>query len=167
VDDLFQQTWLKAIRQLAGYRNRDRFLSWLLRIAHNLAIDLFRTEKRSREIDSPLDTGRFRAFPAESGNVPFAKLDRKELADAIAKGIAALPAEQREVFVLRQEEITFREIAEIQKVSINTALGRMQYALRNLRQELSIWMHATRKQDGNNQRPAATTAVIPAKGEMQ
>jgi RNA polymerase sigma-70 factor (ECF subfamily) len=143
-DDLFQQTWLKAIRQLPAYRNRDRFLSWLLRISHNLAIDFFRAEKRTGTIDAPLDTGIFHAIPEAANNAPDFGLERRELDAAIESGIAGLPPEQREVFLLRLDDVTFREIAEIQNVSINTALARMQYALRNLQKELATWKNRVR-----------------------
>ncbi len=137
VDDLFQQTWLKAINSLRHYRCRNRFQAWLLRIAHNLAIDHFRKNSRQPEalvIDS--DDGI--SLPDFSA-MPWQELDRDELSVAIGAAIKKLNPLLREVFLLRRDGESFKEIAKIQKCSVNTALGRMQYALKNLQKLLLEW----------------------------
>jgi RNA polymerase sigma-70 factor, ECF subfamily len=68
--------------------------------------------------------------------MPWTELCMNELSNAVAKALEQLPVEQKEVFLMRQDKISFKEIAEIQQCSINTALGRMQYAIKNLRKEL-------------------------------
>lgn len=131
-DDLFQQLWLKIISNMPQYECRQRFLSWALRIAHNLAIDTFRRQERD---PAPL--------PEEAENMlgsneePWLDMDRAELATAINAAMETLTPELREVFALRMEKMSFKEIAEIQGCSINTALGRMHYALKNLQNILS------------------------------
>ncbi|MBN1864175.1 MAG: sigma-70 family RNA polymerase sigma factor [Victivallales bacterium] len=135
VDDIFQQTWIKAIRNLEEYRDSQKFLAWLMRISHNLAIDYFRRSRR-RSMEIELDDER---MLYSEKNQPWESLDNKELAGALEKCILKLNETQREVFLLRQEEMSFKEIAHIQNTSINTALGRMQYALRNLRNCMCGW----------------------------
>ena len=135
VDDIFQNTWIKVIRQLPKYKHNNRFIGWVMRIAHNLAIDHFRKSKHEVLSD---DTESSKLF-AVIGNEPWRNLDNEELGEALAGCIAELKEEQREVFILRQDDLSFKEIAEIQSCSINTALGRMQYAIKNLRNCMTIW----------------------------
>jgi RNA polymerase sigma-70 factor, ECF subfamily len=132
-DDLFQQSWIRVVRQLPHYRHREKFLAWLMRIAHNLAMDHYR---RSRH-ESPQEDFDNREWFSPSGDEPWRHIERSELGRILDGCIAKLTPEQREVFLLRQEEVAFREIAGIQDCSINTALGRMQYALRNLQRCLA------------------------------
>ena len=129
VDDLYQQTWLRILDALPGYRENDRFLSWALRIAHNLAMDLFRREARrpTAELDERLQS---------HDPPPWAGLDAEELQEALKKAVDALPPLQREVVLLRQQGVPFKDIAVIQGTNINTVLGRMHYAVRKLRREL-------------------------------
>lgn len=131
-DDLFQQTWLRIIANMRQYECRQRFLSWALRIAHNLAIDSFRRNERDAESPLPEEPDRLLRTEVE----PWQQLDRSELAATIDRALKSLAPELREVFVLRLEKVSFREIAEIQGCSINTALGRMHYALKNLQRIL-------------------------------
>lgn len=135
VDDVFQQTWIKVLRRLPKYKDTERFQAWLTRIAHNVAVDHFRKEKNEVLLE---DTEKSKLFAAV-GNEPWRDLDNSELGKAIEGCLAKLPDEQREVFVLRQDEVSFKEIARLQRCSINTALGRMQYALRNLRNCMGSW----------------------------
>ena len=135
VDDIFQNTWIKVIRQLPKYKDNNRFIGWIMRIAHNLAIDYFR--KTKHEVLSA-ETEATKLF-AVTGREPWRNLDNEELGKAITGCITKLKEEQREVFILRQDEFSFKEIAEIQSCSINTALGRMQYAIRNLRNCMASW----------------------------
>ena len=137
-DDVFQATWIKALNQLGRYKHSERFLAWLTRIAHNLAIDHFRRSKREFLSEDTESTRLFAALESE----PWRDLDNRELAKSIENCVSKLKEEQREVFILRQDEVSFKEIAAIQDCSINTALGRMQYALRNLRECMSSWKPA-------------------------
>jgi len=135
-EDVFQDTFIKVIKSLddGKYRDNGKFLAWVLRIAHNLVIDHYRKEKQlnvsSRE-DFGLDilnSHKFAARPAEDSMI-----DRQIRKD-IRELVDSLPEEQKEVLILRQYcELSFKEIAEHTNVSINTALGRMRYALINLR----------------------------------
>ncbi len=135
-DDLLQDTFVKAVKMIdAGrYTESGKFLSWVLRIAHNLVIDHFRQIKNSKTINE-----------AEAGYdvVGTLKIAESSLEDKIITEqihadlrtlVEQLPAEQREVVKLRYfSEMSFKDIAEQTDVSINTALGRMRYALINLR----------------------------------
>ncbi len=136
VDDLFQQSWLKALDQLKKYENRQKFMAWLMRIAHNLAMDHFRRARTAGE-HSPSDEIADSLF--KDDGEPWREMDCGELGDALDYALSQINPELREVFLLRQDDIPFKEIAEIQSCSINTALARMQYALKNLRRLLSEW----------------------------
>ncbi len=137
-DDLFQQTWLRVIRKLEKYESKQKFFAWLTMIAHNLAIDHFRKEKTASEL--PLDDENIAVSEPVSHTEPWMKLHNRELEKALRKATETLTAEQKEVFLLRQQGISFKEIAEVQNCSINTVLGRMQYALKNLRKQLNEWI---------------------------
>ena len=139
-DDLFQQTWIKAVDQLERYEHRQQFSAWLLRIAHNLTIDYFRKCGRLSQYEAcSLDEPESTVDPAGRDGEPWQDMHREELEKAVADAVGRLSPELREVFLLRREEVSFREIAEIQKCSINTVLARMQYALKNLRRSLAEW----------------------------
>ena len=135
-DDLFQQTWIKAVDQLGKYQNRQKFTAWLMRIAHNLAIDQFRSAKSAGEA---VQVEELEDVLFKDGGEPWRDLHGNELSKALESALAELSPELREVFLLRQEDVSFKEIADIQGCSINTALSRMQYALRNLRKLLADW----------------------------
>jgi len=135
-EDLFQETFIKVIQSLrrGKYRDNGRFLSWVIRIAHNLIIDHFRKEKQMNSIsndESEVDL--FNSKKLADQNIEEIIVEnqiRSELRDLIN----ALPDDQREVVLLRHYgELSFKEIADQTDVSINTALGRMRYALINLR----------------------------------
>jgi len=136
VDEIFQQTWIRVINQLHGYRHKQKFLAWVIRISHNLAIDHFRRNKRMEANDFEGDRN---ILFSEEKYEPWRKIDGQELSAALEKCIRKLPDEQREVFLLRQDGIGFKDIAKTQDCSINTALGRMQYAIKNLQKQLSEW----------------------------
>ena len=139
-DDLFQQTWIKVVDQLPHYEHRQQFSAWLLRIAHNLTIDYFRKCGRLSQYEAgSLDDSETAIDPPDKDNEPWRGMHREELEKAVSDAVGKLSPELREVFLLRRENISFREIAVIQKCSINTALARMQYALRNLRKSLADW----------------------------
>lgn len=132
VDDLFQETWIRVLENLDGYKDRQRFSAWLFRIAHNLAVDHFRRASKQELV--PIDD-RITA-PAD---MPWETLDRAELDAALERALAGLGTEQQEVVLLRRQGMPFREIAGLQGVSINTVLGRMHYAVRNLQRLLAEW----------------------------
>lgn len=138
-DDIFQDTFVKVILTLKNgrYSAEGKFKSWLLRIAHNLIMDHFRREKSESRYDCPFEDeyredflSRIKSDDLNSEE----KITRREDIHALYKYISTLPAEQREVVILRYwKELSFKEIADHTGVSINTALGRMRYALINLR----------------------------------
>jgi RNA polymerase sigma-70 factor (ECF subfamily) len=138
VDDLFQQAWLKALKNLHRYRDQDRFLAWLLSIARNTALDHFRRQKKMYAF---ADSGREENAEAENrlNSEPWREMDRGELQKAVDAALATISPEQREVFNMRQDGLSFKEIAGIHNCSINTALARMQYAMKNLQKELTQW----------------------------
>lgn len=134
-NDIFQDVFVKIIQTLkkGQYNEEGKFLPWVLRIAHNLVIDHFRREKRMPTI-SPSTT--FDIFDVIKDEAPTkeAALIWDQIEGDLRKLIEYLPEEQKEVLQMRHYgEMSFKEIAEQTDVSINTALGRMRYALINLR----------------------------------
>ena len=135
--DAFQETWLRAIRHMRSFR-RGSFRAWLTTIARNLVIDRVRRKKPTVSLDAhgegQLSWG---DKLASSVKPPDADLLAQDAGDRIARGVHALPPEQREVFLLRtQQEMSFAEIASLLNIPVNTALGRMHYAVAKLRKEL-------------------------------
>lgn len=119
------------------YNDEGKFLPWVLRIAHNLCVDHYRRTKRFVVIKTSDGQDVFDMLKF-SGPSPEQDLFKKQTYDAIRELIDCLPEEQREVVVLRHyADLSFKEIAEMTDVSINTALGRMRYALANLRRMIS------------------------------
>ena len=137
-DDVFQQTWIRVVRRLGGYESKQKFFAWLTMIAHNLAIDQFRREKKSAEL--PLDDENVAVSEPVTHTEPWMRMHNRELGKALREAAEGLAEEQKEVFLLRQEGLSFKEIAEVQNCSINTVLGRMQYAVKNLRKRLNEWV---------------------------
>jgi RNA polymerase sigma-70 factor (ECF subfamily) len=134
-EDLFQDTFMKAVKKLrAGeYTEEGKFLPWIMRIAHNLCIDYYRRVKRSPQITTSDGYDIFEVLKFSNGN-PEKEYMRKQSHEKIREMVNRLPSEQREVVILRQwADLSFKEIADITGVSINTALGRMRYALINMR----------------------------------
>lgn len=136
-DELFQETWFRVIKKIDSYKQQN-FYGWLIRIAHNLTIDKIRKKKPDYSLDAKIGDGEttwIDTMPAPTVNKDH--LDNKETAENINIAIKTLPLKQREVFMLRAYEgLSFKEIAKIQKTSINTALARMQYSLGKLRKIL-------------------------------
>ncbi len=140
-EDVFQDVWFRAVRGLHRYRS-DRLLSWLFKIARNRVIDLSRRRGPDLSLQQPMGSGpdpvTLETFLAGSEPGPDQVSGNRELALRIRAAVDALPREQREVFVMRSEaDIPFKEIAEHQGVPINTALARMHYAIRRLREALA------------------------------
>ena len=135
-EDIFQETFVKAIVtiQQGRYQESGKFSAWITRIAHNLIIDYFRQEKAENWVSCDeeehdlLNTVRLAVNPLESEMV-----NEQVLAD-VKRLVDSLPDEQREVVQMRvYQDLSFKEIAEITGVSINTSLGRMRYAILNMR----------------------------------
>ncbi len=135
-EDIFQDTFIKVIRSLQSgtYKEEGRFVSWVMRIAHNLIIDFYRKEKHLKTVSNdstevPLfNSAKYSELTIEESLV----ID--QVHHDVKKLVEQLPEEQKEVMVLRfYYDMSFKEIAEHTNVSINTALGRMRYAILNLR----------------------------------
>ena len=136
-NDLFQETFIKAIVRLkeGKYKDQGKFLFWITRIAHNVIIDHFRDVKNSHIVDAPKenDLGNLRSDAILEADREKALVNEQVLKD-VRILMNALPEVQREVVFMRYfQEMSFKEIAEATGVSINTSLGRMRYALINLR----------------------------------
>jgi RNA polymerase sigma-70 factor, ECF subfamily len=133
-DEVFQEVWFRAIRKIDMYRE-DNFCGWLIRIARNMVIDRSRRRKPDVSLDEEREdgSGLLGRIPAKGAD-PGSRAVNGDTAERIARAVAILPVEQKEVFLMRvQADLSFKEIAKSQKVSINTALARMQYALSKLR----------------------------------
>ncbi|HPY68295.1 MAG TPA: sigma-70 family RNA polymerase sigma factor [Bacteroidales bacterium] len=135
-EDLFQDTFMKVIQSVKSgrYQDNGKFISWVMRIAHNLIIDHFRRVKQMNTVlndDYETDlfnSKRFADLTVEDNMI------RKQIHKDVRHMISLLPDDQREVVILRHYAgLSFKEIAEMTDVSINTALGRMRYALINMR----------------------------------
>ncbi len=134
-NDLFQDTFIKVIKTLkkGNYNEEGKFLPWVMRIAHNLIIDHFRKSNRIPVMENSQDTDQFRKVASDEINVENAMI-KNQINREVKELIKELPKEQKQVLIMRIYcEMSFKEIAEQSNVSINTALGRMRYALINLR----------------------------------
>ncbi len=134
-DDLFQDVFIKIIDTLrkGKYNHEGKFLQWALRISYNMCVDQFRRSKRRAKV-SPTET--FDIFDVLESDVPNREVSmmRDQTYDRVRTLVDMLPTEQREVVILRHyADMSFKEIACLTDVSINTALGRMRYALINIR----------------------------------
>jgi len=138
-EDLFQETFIKIIKNLkAGkYNEEGKFLPWASRIARNMAIDYFRKTKRMPTVTDSQGNDVFRTLKIKTENRE-EEIIRTEKEDLVRSAIDKLPAEQRQVLILRHYgDLSFKEIAEMTNVSINTALGRMRYAITNMRKAMA------------------------------
>lgn len=134
-EDLFQDAFIKVIKTLkkGKYNEEGKFLPWVLRIAHNLIIDHFRRNKRMPMMETTEDFDIFDVI-ADSGLSAENQIIKDQIIQDVRKLIQKLPPEQKEVLIMRHyAEMSFKDIAAQTGVSINTALGRMRYALINLR----------------------------------
>ena len=137
-EDIFQDTFIKVINTLrsGNYHEEGKFVQWVMRIANNLKIDYFRKMQRMTAFET---NGEFDIFDIIYGSEPSVeqKMITEQLYAEISEMVKLLPPEQREVLEMRiYQDISFKDIAEMTDVSINTALGRMRYALINLRKIL-------------------------------
>lgn len=140
-DDIFQDTFVKVIRTIkAGlYRDEGKFIQFAMRIAHNLVIDHFRKENRIPVVESSSEDYNY----LDNAPISDPSVEQGMIVDQIHNDLRnlvdRLPMEQREVLRMRiYEDMSFKEIADITNVSINTALGRMRYALINLRKMAEV-----------------------------
>lgn len=137
-EDLLQETFIKAIKTIkkGSYNEEGKFLPWIMRIAHNLAVDHFRKDKRFPTI--VMENGNSVFNTIEFSEVPYESLQiKKEMHNKVRDLIADLPESQKQVLIMRHYMgLSFQEIADQTDVSINTALGRMRYALINLRKNM-------------------------------
>ena len=138
-EDIFQETFIKVINtiKLGSYNEEGKFLPWVLRIAHNLVIDHFRRSARVKMIsESSSKTSDFNIFSVlkiEDDSIEQTMM-KGELGSQMVELVEFLPANQREVLKMRLfQDLSFQDISEKENISINTALGRMRYALINLR----------------------------------
>lgn len=140
-EDIFQDAFIKVINTLRSgrYNEEGKFLPWVMRIAHNLVIDYFRREKRAPVItssDGETDVLNMLQIHEESAED---KILRDQTHTDLRMLIQLLPDEQKEVLIMRHyADLSFKEIADLTDVSINTALGRMRYALSNLRKMMKV-----------------------------
>ncbi len=134
-EDIFQDTFIKVIRTLkrGKYNEEGKFLPWVMRISHNLVIDHFRKNKRMPKFENSGDFNIFSVL-SDSGLNAEKQIIKDQIEADVKELIKELPEDQLEVLVMRiYKDMSFKEISERTGVSINTALGRMRYALINLR----------------------------------
>src|SRR5690554_4804299 len=145
-EDIFQDTFIKVIRTLKSdsYNEEGKFLPWVMRISHNLVVDYFRSNKK---MPVKRDTDEYSVFSITTDDSP--NIERQlidfQIEKDLKKVINELPEDQKEVLMMRiYQDLSFKEISELTGVSINTALGRMRYALLNLRKIIEKDRKSTR-----------------------
>lgn len=136
-NDIFQETFVKAIVKLQNgqYSPNGKFLSWVMRIAHNVIIDGYRESKHQRFVDqrNNNDLSHLRGDGVMDSYIE-KEMVHRQVMDDVRRLVSFLPVNQREIVYMRYyQQLSFKEIAELTNVSINTSLGRMRYALLNLR----------------------------------
>lgn len=134
-DDIFQDTFIKVIKTLKSqsYNEEGKFLPWVMRIAHNLVVDYFRKAKKMPYQRETEEYSIFNYMTDNSLNIE-GQIISEQVESDLTKLLDELPVDQKEVLVMRMyQDLSFKEIADLTGVSINTALGRMRYALLNLR----------------------------------
>ena len=139
-EDLFQDTFIKVIKTLktGTYNEQGKFLPWVMRIAHNLVIDFFRKNNRIPTIENNDEYDVFKFISDNTPNVEKALFQDQIIKD-LQKLVYELPEDQKEVLIMRlYRDMSFKEIAENTNVSINTALGRMRYAIINIRKLVEV-----------------------------
>ncbi|WP_420573912.1 RNA polymerase sigma factor [Kordia sp.] len=134
-EDIFQDTFIKVIRTLkkGNYNEEGKFLPWVMRISHNLVIDHFRKNNRMPKYDNNGDFNIFSVLSDTNLNAEN-RIIKNQVENDVRRLVDELPEDQKEVLLMRMyQDLSFKEISEKTGVSINTALGRMRYALINLR----------------------------------
>ena len=134
-EDIFQDTFVKVIKTIKSgkYNEEGKFLPWIMRIAHNLVIDFFRKNNRMPKVRNTEEFDIFQFISDNSLNAEHSMVQDQVVKD-LQKLVQELPEDQKEVLIMRlYRDMSFKEIAENTNVSINTALGRMRYAIINLR----------------------------------
>ena len=134
-EDIFQDTFIKVIKTIKSgkYKDEGKFIPWIMRIAHNLVIDFFRKNNRMPKVRNTEEFDIFQFIPDNSPNAEHSMVQDQVVKD-LQKLVQELPEDQKEVLIMRlYHDMSFKEIAENTNVSINTALGRMRYAIINLR----------------------------------
>ncbi|MEM7571759.1 MAG: sigma-70 family RNA polymerase sigma factor [Bacteroidota bacterium] len=134
-EDIFQEVFIKIIDTLrkGKYNHEGKFLQWAMRIAYNMCVDAFRRNKRRPQVSATETFNIFDVLQSPEANAEQSMI-RSQTHDKVRQLVDALPPEQREVVILRHyADMSFKEIAKLTRVSINTALGRMRYALINMR----------------------------------
>lgn len=134
-NDIFQDTFIKVIKTLKSksYNEEGKFLPWVMRIAHNLIIDHFRKNKKMPMFRETEEFSIFSIMSDDSLTIEN-KIIQSQVEEDLRKIIEELPSDQKEVLIMRMyQDMSFKEISEVTGVSINTALGRMRYALMNIR----------------------------------
>ena len=134
-EDIFQDLFIKIIENLksGNYKEENKFLFWAMRIAHNLCVDHFRKVKSRPIIRTSNDTDIFNMLDFAAPNAE-ENIMKSQSSNWVMQLVSLLPEEQREVIILRHfADLKFKQIAELLNCSVNTALGRMRYALLNIR----------------------------------
>lgn len=140
-EDIFQDTFFKVVHTLKSgrYNEEGRFLPWVMTIAHNLCIDFFRDEKKMPSINQGKGSGSDEEYDIWerldlTDSCAEERIEQKELGKNLKTLLKHLPDEQREIVIMRHSlDMSFKEIADLKQISINTALGRMRYAMLNLK----------------------------------
>lgn len=135
-EDLFQDTFIKVINtlRLGNYREEGKFNQWIMRITRNLIIDHFRKSQKMSFVDNSNENGSFFDNFSEPTHSIEQIMITEQIHDTLRSLIKLLPDKQQEVLIMRlYQDMSFKEIADLTNVSINTALGRMRYAILNLR----------------------------------
>ena len=133
IDDLFQKTWMKAAAALPRYRCQEKFQAWLFRIGRNQVIDHLRQQTRRKNHEVTVEV-----LPDLPGREdPLRDLNDRELRKSLQEAVAQLTPGLRAVFLLRQQNVSFKLIAEQEDCKVGTAIMRMQYALERLRKSLT------------------------------
>lgn len=141
-DDLVQDVWFKLVQQAPQYQVRARFRTWLFTLAHHRLVDHWRTHKPHASLDAETEDGAALAdlLAAASGFGPERRLESREQAQALLDALAALPAPQREAFLLQAEGgLSLDEIAQTTGVNLQTAKSRLRYARNRLRETLEAF----------------------------
>ncbi len=137
-EDIFQEVFIKIINTLreGKYNHEGKFIQWALRISYNMCVDYFRRNKRRANISPTESFDIFDILPQNDLNIE-QSIIRDEMHDKLRRVIDGLQPDQREVVILRHyADMSFKEISQLTRVSINTALGRMRYALINIKKKL-------------------------------